>query len=185
MALPERVLYHGVEGHFFTNHVGHFILVNGLMDRLTVNGRVVTVSSGAHMYAKGPGIVLDDLSWDRPYKPWSAYGQSKLANILFAKELARRLPEGQTANALHPGVIETELWRHLPADYFRQMSASTKTIEQGAATNVFLAAHPSVSQLSGEYFVNCAVANPSKQARDEKLSARLWEATELLVARLN
>lgn len=186
MALQELVLQHRVEAHMFTNHVGHFILVTGLLKRLAAGGRVVILSSGAHAYARGKSITFDDLVWNRPYKPWVAYGQSKLANILFAKELAKRLPDGQTANAVHPGIIETPLWRHLPKETAERMKTGMgfRTIEQGAATQVFVATPPSLATVSGEYFGDCAVRQPTALARDAALAARLWDATEALIADL-
>ncbi len=180
MALPELVMQHGVEAHMYTNHVGHFILVTGLLDRLTADGRVVMLSSGAHAYSKG---AVDDLSWTGPYDPWTAYGRSKLANILFAMELAKRLPAGQTANSVHPGVIETPLWRHMPEDASGQIlsNMTLKTIPQGAATQVFVATHPHVAKLTGKYFADCNMKKGSESARDEALAARLWQATGALV----
>jgi NAD(P)-dependent dehydrogenase (short-subunit alcohol dehydrogenase family) len=186
MALQEKSVMHGTEAHMFINHVSHFMLVNGLRDQLTPNGRVVVLSSGAHAYARGKNLDFEDLGWNRPYKPWVAYGYSKLANILFVRELARRLPKGQTANALHPGIVDTGLWRYLPEDNATKMknSFSLKSTEQGAATSVFLAAHPAVANISGEYFNNCSIAKPSAHAGDEKLGKRLWELSEELVATL-
>jgi NAD(P)-dependent dehydrogenase (short-subunit alcohol dehydrogenase family) len=186
MALQEKTLQYGVEGHFFTNHVGHFILVTGLLKHLTKDGRLVVLASGAHSFARGKNLNFEDLSWNRPYKPWAAYGYSKLANILFSLELAKRLPDGQTANALHPGIIDTALWRNLPVQEAQKMKSSfgLKTVEFGAATSVFLAVHPSVAGVTGSYFSNCAVAQPSVHARDDKLGARLWDVTETLVGTL-
>ena len=91
MALPELKQAFGYELQFFTNHIGHFMLVTGLLDQLTETGRVVMVSSDAHKGAPKVGIEFDNLSGERSYSPWNAYGQSKLANLLFAKELAKRL----------------------------------------------------------------------------------------------
>jgi len=185
MALQERTIKHGIESHFLVNHVGHFMLVNGLLDRLTTNGRIVVLASAAHAFARGNNVNFDDTTWNRPYKPWSAYGYSKLANILFTKELAKRLPEGQTSNSLHPGIIYTPLWRHIPEPEADKMKAAYgfKTIEQGAATGVFLATHPSVENVSGEYFSNCKIGSPSALAQDDNLAKHLWEVTEKLVAR--
>ena len=102
MAPPTLRQAHGYELQFFTNHIGHFILVTGLLDRLAPTGRVVVVASNAHRRAPA-GIEFDNLSGARDYAPLRAYGQSKLANILFTRELARRLPGGgQTANACTP-----------------------------------------------------------------------------------
>lgn len=183
MALQDRTLQHGIEAHLFTNHVGHFMLITGLVDRLTSNGRVAVLSSGAHAYAPPVGIDFDDLRWDRTYAPWAAYGQSKLANILFAKELARRLPTGQTANALHPGVIQTPLWRHIPGPAAERMKTTMtfKTIPQGAATQVFVAVHPDAAGTTGAYFADCEVREPTTLACDPDLGARLWQTTEALV----
>ena len=186
MALQTRQLLFGVEAHLFVNHVGHFILVTGLLDRLRADARVAMLSSGAHHYAPPEGILLDDLAWSREYSHWPVYGQSKLANILFARELSRRLPAGQVANALHPGVIYTPLWRHIPSDRHEQMKTSMtlKTLGQGAATQVYVAAHPDNAAITGAYFADCAVKEPSALAQDDDLAARLWQVTEDLVATL-
>lgn len=186
MALPGLVVHHGVEAQMFINHVGHFALVTGLLDRLTTYGRVVVVASSAHSYARGKSITFEDLTWSGKYKAWPAYGRSKLANILFAKELARRLGDDQSANSLHPGIVDTGLWRNMPKRTAATMRASMRlrTIPQGAATQVFLATHPSVSATTGEYFGNCAIRQPSTLARDGNLATRLWETTERLVAGL-
>ena len=170
----------------FINHVGHFALVTGLLERLSPDGRVVVVASSAHSFARGKSITFEDLAWHGKYKPWPAYGRSKLANILFAKELALRLNDGQIANSLHPGVIDTGLWRYMPKAAATTMKATMRlrTIAQGAATQVFLATHPSVGTVSGEYFGDCAVRQPSVLARDPNLATRLWETTDQLVAEL-
>ncbi|MCK6545167.1 SDR family oxidoreductase [Myxococcota bacterium] len=189
MALPKLETRFGVELQLFTNHVGHFILVTGLLDALTDDGRVVMTSSDAHKAAPKEGIQLDNLSGENGYSPWAAYGQSKLANILFTKELARRL-EGtsKTANALHPGVIATQLSRSMGK--FAQVTLDLvsplflKSVGQGAATQVFVATHPSVQKISGEYFADCNVAKPSAKARDLDLARRLWDTTEVIVQRL-
>lgn len=181
---------HGYELQFFTNHVGHHLLVTRLLDRLSDAGRVVMVSSRAHHSAPPEGIRFDDLSAERSYSPWTAYGQSKLANLLFAKHLATRLPRpGQTANAVHPGVIRTNLQRHLGLG-LRMVFATLgplmmKTVPQGAATQCYVAVHPAAASVSGEYFVDCKVARPSRQARDAALAAELWERTERILASLS
>ena len=189
MALPRRELAHGVELQLFTNHVGHFILVTGLLDRLSDDGRVVMTSSDAHRAAPRVGVDLDDLAAERGYRSWRAYGQSKLANILFAKELSRRLAGGRrTANAVHPGVIATNLGRHMSPAMQVGLAIGKplflKTIAQGAATQCYVAAHPGAAGITGEYWKDCNVARPRADAGDEGLARRLWEATEALVARL-
>lgn len=189
MALPERTLHHGQELQFLTNHVGHFILVTGLLDRLTARGRVVMLSSGAHAMAPPEGIRFDDLTFDRGYKPFLAYGQSKLANLLFARKLARTF-EGttKTANAVHPGVIATNLARHMNvvARTFYPLAAAIamKDVHEGAATQCFVATHPSLDAVRGEYFVDCNVAKSTRVSRDPELAERLWTVTESIVAGL-
>ena len=109
MALPTVQQQNGVELQFLTNHVGHFVLVNGLVDQLADNGRVVILSSGAHHMAKR-GLELDNLAGTDDYDPWRMYGRSKLANIHFTRELAKRLDKEQiTVNCLHPGAVATSL----------------------------------------------------------------------------
>jgi WW domain-containing oxidoreductase len=189
MALPERRIAHGIELQLFTNHVGHFLLVTALLPRLAEDGRVVVVSSSAHLRAPREGIRFDDLGAERHYSPWTHYGQSKLANLLFAKALARRL-EGsrRTANALHPGVIQTNLGRHMPAFARAALGAAAplllKSVPQGAATQTWLAAHPATAALRGTYCADCNVARPRKDAEDVALADRLWEVTEAIAARL-
>jgi WW domain-containing oxidoreductase len=116
MALPKLRQAFGYELQFFTNHIGHFMLVTGLLDRLSDDGRVVVLSSEAHTMAPKDGIEFDNLDGGRGYAPWRNYAQSKLANLLFAKELSRRLQASNrtaTANALHPGIIATGLGRNM------------------------------------------------------------------------
>jgi WW domain-containing oxidoreductase len=189
MALPKREQAFGVELQLFTNHVGHFMLVTGLLDQLADAGRVVMLSSAAHTMAPRAGILFDDLAGDHGYTPWGHYGQSKLANLLFAKELARRFAGSRrTANAVHPGVIRTNLGRHMPgvASFLFGLVGPLvlKSVPQGAATEVFVAVHPSVATTSGAYFADCNVAQPRPDADDAALARRLWEVTEALVARL-
>lgn len=189
MALPERELRYGQELQFLTNHLGHFALVTGLLDRLSERGRVVILSSAAHELTPPAGIQFDDLSLKRNYRPWVAYGQSKLANILFARALARRIASTQrTANAVHPGVIATQLTRHMSS--LAQTAAGLasglffKSAAEGAATQCYVAAHPSTAGISGEYFMNCNIARPSRFGRDDALAERLWEVSERIIAEL-
>lgn len=188
MALPKLEVTHGVEKQIFTNHVGHFILVTGLLEQLAESGRVVMVSSTAHRMTPRTGIDFDNLDGSRGYRPWQFYGQSKLANLLFARALARRLASGRTANAVHPGVINTNLQRSLPGWMKGLLGAVEplvlKSIPQGAATQCYVAAHPAVAGVSGEYFADCNVATTTPQGRDDKLAEQLWEVTERIVADL-
>jgi WW domain-containing oxidoreductase len=192
MALPKLNQAHGYELQFFTNHIGHFILVTGLLDQLADDARVVILSSAAHQMAPPGGIQFDNLSGERNYKGWVAYGQSKIANLLFAKELARRFAgTKKTANAIHPGVIATNLGRHLG------MSALVgsgvwglgnllflKTIPQGAATQCYVAANPKAASVSGEYWADSNIAKSRAEASDPALAAKLWEVSEKIVAGL-
>ncbi len=178
MMLPRRETKHGHELQFLTNHVGHFLLVTQLLDRLRASGRVVVLSSGAHHWAPEGGIRFDDLSLAKDYTPRGAYGQSKLANLLFARALARRLDGGRTANALHPGVIRTNLGRHIGFfSFFSPMVswAFMKDVHEGAATQCWAAAHPSLDGVTGEYLSDCNVARSSRHGRDEALAEQLWE----------
>jgi len=189
MALPKLEQAHGIELQFFTNHVGHFILVTGLLDRLAEDGRVVMLSSSAHTRAPREGIRFDDLAGAKGYTPWGHYGQSKLANLLFAKELARRFAgTRQTSNAVHPGVIRTNLGRHMPSLANLVFSLVgplvLKTVAQGAATQVHAAVHPAMATTSGAYLADCNVAVPRADADDPALARKLWEVSESIVAGL-
>jgi WW domain-containing oxidoreductase len=188
MALPRLRQSCGYELQFFTNHIGHFLLVTGLIDRIADRGRVVALSSSAHRYAPKGGIQFDNLSGEKGYSPWRAYGQSKFANLLFAKELARRWAgTGKTANAVHPGVIKTNLFRSvgIPAPAFDAVARLFfKTIPQGAATECYVAVNPGAASLTGQYCADCNVARPRADADDPALARRLWEESERIVAAL-
>ena len=183
MALPELQQQHGYEAQFFTNHIGHFILVTSLLESLKDQARVVVLSSSAHKTTPSDGIQLDNLSGDNGYRPWTAYGQSKLANLLFAKELAKRF-EGtsRTANSIHPGVIRTNLARNTNP-LLRGVFALTdplvlKSISQGAATQSYVATHPGLSNISGRYFADCNEAKTSRHGHDDALASKLWDVSE-------
>ncbi|MEU4229212.1 SDR family NAD(P)-dependent oxidoreductase [Nonomuraea sp. NPDC026600] len=195
MACPEAHTPDGWELQFATNHLGHFALATGLHAALAAAGgaRVVSVSSSAHL--RSP-VVFEDINFrDRAYEPWSAYGQSKTANVLFAVEAGRRwADDGITVNALMPGGIRTNLQRHVSAedlDRLRAAAASSgedmswKTTGQGAATSVLAAASPLLDGVTGRYFEDCNEALPSDghggrhgvaaYALDPASAARLWE----------
>jgi WW domain-containing oxidoreductase len=190
MALPKLMQAHGYELQFFTNHIGHFILVNGLLESLSDDGRVVVLSSSAHQMAPSDGIQFDNLSGEKGYSGWSAYGQSKLANLLFAKELARRLQgSGKAANAVHPGVIRTNLGRNMSVSSIAQSiffgvgsALALKTIAQGASTECYVAVHPSAAKITGEYFANSNLKKPRAVANDLTLARQLWDASERIAA---
>ena len=190
MALPKLQKKHGYELQFFTNHIGHFILVTGLLDQLTEHGRVVMLSSQAHQAAPKEGIEFDNLDGKLGYSPWKAYGQSKLANLLFAKELARRFEEtNKTANAIHPGVIRTNLGRSMNPFLINVILKLVdplllKTIAEGAATQCFVAAHPSCAAVNGQYLADSNLAHPSKLGENADLAKRLWERSEEIAGSL-
>ena len=189
MALPKLQQAFGYELQFFTNHIGHFLLVTGLLDQLTEKGRVVMLSSAAHLRAPKVGIEFDNLSGEHHYSPWAAYGQSKLANLLFAKELAKRLHgTTKTANAVHPGVIKTNLGRSM-ASFARVALAiaeplALKSNAEGAATQVYVATRPELEGVTGEYFADCNIAKSSRVSYDAALATRLWEESERIVQKL-
>ena len=187
MALPTLSQAYGYELQFFTNHIGHFILVTGLIDALAADARVTMLSSRAHVGAPKDGIEFDNLSGEKDYSAWRAYGQSKFANILFAKELARRFSgTARTANALHPGVIfDTNLKRsmNVPRVIFDPVVSLSnllvlKTIPQGAATQCYVATNRALAAVSGQYFADCNIAKPRADAEDPLLARRLWDISE-------
>jgi WW domain-containing oxidoreductase len=189
MALPKREQAFGYELQFFTNHIGHFLLVTGLLEQLTDEGRVVMLSSSAHTQAPKVGIDFDNLSGDREYGAWKMYGQSKLANLLFAKELARRFAgTKKTANAVHPGVIRTNLGRHMnpitKVVFGVVGPLFLKSVPQGAATEVYVAANPKAAGISGKYWADANVAKPRSDAEDAAMAKKLWDVSEGIVAKL-
>lgn len=192
MACPLSVTKDGFEMQLGTNHLGHMALTQGLLDKLKATGtvespaRVISVSSEGHRLGS---INLKDLNYsrNRQYNEWSAYGQSKLANILFAKELASRM-KAENANvaafSLHPGVIMTNLQRHmgLMRSVFFFIKYFMKDIPQGAATTVYAATDPEVVKThNGEYLADCKVYKPSKAGRDVALAKSLWEESDRLI----
>jgi WW domain-containing oxidoreductase len=189
MTIREVELAFGYELQFFTNHIGHFLLVKGLLDSLAEDGRVVVVSSEMHKRVPKVGIEFDNLSAQKSYSPWKAYGQSKLANLLFAKELANRFAgTTKTANAVHPGVISTNLGRTMPAILRTALRIGEplflKSPAQGAATQCYVATNPKAASASGEYFADCNIAEATTLARDAALARRLWDESERIAAKL-
>ncbi|MGW7520756.1 SDR family NAD(P)-dependent oxidoreductase [Streptomyces sp. NPDC054796] len=195
MAAPETRTPQGWESQFVTNHLGHFALATGLHGALTAaqGARVVSVSSSGHL--RSP-VVFDDIHFqERPYDPWSAYGQSKTANVLFAVEATKRwASDGITVNALTPGSIATNLQRHVSQEDLERIRAQAgatgltrKTPEQGAATSVLLAASPLLQDIGGRYFEDCAEAldhqggflsGVAPYALDPEAAGLLWQVSE-------
>ncbi|KAK4338430.1 hypothetical protein RND71_042917 [Anisodus tanguticus] len=188
MAPPFMLSQDNIELQFATNHLGHFLLTNLLLQNLKntaqtshKEGRIVNVSSMGHRFTYREGIRFDKINDKDSYTAILAYGQSKLANILHANELARHFKEEGleiTANSLHPGAINTNLLRHQNlvegivnwiGKYF------IKDIPQGAATTCYVALHPQVKGITGEYFSDSNIAAPTSQAKDVELAKKLWD----------
>ena len=174
----------GIEMTWALNHLAYFQLTNLLLDRLKESrpARIVSVASAAHYGVKG-------INWDNPefrgnYSAYKAYGQSKLANILFTRELARRLRgTGVTANSLHPGFVATS-FGHASRLYNAVMVFARpfqRSVEKGAKTSIYLCTSPEVETVSGEYFVDSRIAECSQYARDDEAARRLWEISEKMV----
>lgn len=180
-----QVSLDGFEMQFAVNHLAYFALTNLLLDRVTAAApsRVVNVSSGAH---QGGTLDFNDLQSERRYDPVRVYGRTKLANVLFTYELARRVRStGVTVNCLHPGVIATQLL----ADYMNVPlveDAIALTLgadaTEGAETIVYLAASPEVEGVTGRYFVGRHEARSSPASYDESLQGRLWEESARLTS---
>jgi WW domain-containing oxidoreductase len=188
--LPTLQTRYGVEMQFLVNHLGHFALVNELVGQVRDgSGRIVIVSSSASIdQAPAEGIMFDNLDGNRFYEPRAFYGQSKLANALFAKELSRRLGDrGITVNSLHPGATRgTRLNRSVRGPLKIVLSAAQlfmKSAPRGAATQALLAASPRVGGITGEYWSNCRIAKGNPLLEDAGLAERLWDASHEIVAR--
>jgi NAD(P)-dependent dehydrogenase (short-subunit alcohol dehydrogenase family) len=189
LVLSERTeTVDGLEATFATNHLGPFLLTNLLLERIVASSpaRIVNVSSTAHGSARS-GIPFDDLQSARGYRTMRVYGQSKLANILFTLELARRLQgAGVTANSLHPGTVRTGYGadgdaKGLLAFGIKISAPFFLSPAEGARTSVYLASSPEVDGVTGEYFVKCKPVQPKRQARDPEAADRLWRVSEDLV----
>jgi len=185
MNCPKGKTIDGFETQIGVNHFGQFYLTNLLLPNLQKGApsRVVCVSSDLH---KRGSISFDDINWEkRKYSGWQAYSQSKLANVLFTKELNNRFKTlGITAYSLHPGVIPTDLLRHSPIlqgviGSFGRLFM--KSIPQGAATSVYCAIAPGLESLGGQYFVDCNVTEPSNMQLNQDTATKLWTASEKAV----
>lgn len=189
MMCPYSKTEDGFEMQIGTNHLGHFLFTNLLLDKLmqSAPSRVVTVSSRAHERGK---IDFEDLNAEyKKYNRMEAYEQSKLANILFTRELSNRLQgTGVSTYSLHPGVVRTELTRHIediigPLKYLFIffVFAFTKSPKEGAQTNIFCAIEDSIAQDSGNYYSDCAIKPAQPHACDDMTAKKLWETSSKLV----
>lgn len=196
MATPFMLSKDNIELQFATNHIGHFLLTNLLLETMektaresSKEGRIVNVSSRRHQFSYPEGIRFDRINDQSGYNRFSAYGQSKLANVLHTNELARRLKEDGvdiTANSVHPGAITTNLFRHI--SFFSGLVGLLgkyviKNVEQGAATTCYVALHPHVKGLTGSYFADSNVAQASSQAVNTELAQKLWDFSSDLIYR--
>jgi len=173
----------GFELAFGTNHVGPFLLTQLLLDRIKLSApaRIVTVASRAHSRVSG-------INWDDVRQPTKGkaglpeYGVSKLANVLFSAELGRKLVgSGVTTYSLHPGVVATDVWREVPALIRPLIKLMMISTEEGAATTLYCATSPDVSNETGLYYDKCRVNEPSNVGQDGALAAELWQRSEAWV----
>lgn len=180
MNLPRLETKDGFEMQIGTNHMGHFLLTNLLLDRLKecAPSRIVIVSSIGHKFGR---INREDLNSEKSYNKFRAYFQSKLANVLFARELSKRLHgTGVTANSLHPGYVNTELQRYQPVlrIFFYWMLLFAKTAKSGAQTTLMLALDPAMEKISGNYYADCKLDDEIPEARDDDTADWLWKTSE-------
>jgi len=186
----EREQVYGLEKHFVVNHLGHYILVQNLLERLYLawQGRIVVVASrSAYGGAPEEGIEFGNLRGASNYSRSRAYGHSKLANVLFSLELARLLKGSRiTSNSLHPGVINTEIDRTEPGLFQFAFGVLTavggKSIEQGAATSCYVATSPLLGEVSGQYFEDCNAVTVlgNNHMHDQEQATKLWQVSEAL-----
>lgn len=186
MAMPKATTKDGFEMQLGVNHLGHFLLTNLLLNilRSSKPSRIIILSSLAHKYGE---LNRSDLNSERNYNKYKAYSQSKLSNILFVQELAKRLKDsGVTVNAVHPGVVKTDLGRHLVHSYLKKfLDPFTyyffKTTKSGAQTTIRLAVDPQLEGVSGSYFADCNMKKVALSARKNNDDAEwLWKESERL-----
>lgn len=194
MFCPFQLSEDGIEMQFATNHIGHFLLTNLLLENMKktarstgIEGRIVNLTSIAHLNTYKEGIRFEGINDQEIYNDKLAYGQSKLANLLHANELARRLKEegvNITVNSVHPGVVMTPLMRHSQL-LIRFAWIFTffmwKNVPQGAAGTCLVALHPKMKGVTGKYIVDCNEAQPSAFALEEHLGRKLWDFSNNLV----
>ena len=183
ISLDRQETKEGLERQFGINHVGHFLLTMSLLDLMGEGGRIVNVASGAHKTGK---IHFDDINLHKSFNVFKAYSQSKLANVLFTRELARRVKDrGITVNCCHPGAVATNIGIDRETGFGKTVTGLLKpffqTPEQGARTAIFLASDASVADITGEYFYKYKIAKSSKRSKDPALAARLFEFSKELV----
>ncbi len=184
IALDRQETKEGLERQFGINHIGHFLLTTELLDLMGEGSRIVNVASGAHKTGK---IHFDDINLTKGFNVIKAYSQSKLANVLFTRELARRVKErGITVNCCHPGAVATNMGVDRETGFGKTITGILRpfflTPAEGARTAIYLATHESVKDISGKYFYKCRIAKSSKRSKDPELAKRLYELSEQLVS---
>lgn len=203
MAIPNKLLTKdNFEKTFQTNYLGHFALTSSLLPMLSRDARVINVSSMGYQFGS-PGLDLDNLNGEKEYGPWSSYGASKLENILFTNELQKRASESDSyknlkAFSLHPGAVQTDLGRYLIGEekfnamkengfsswtdkvIFESLAKFVKTVEEGASTQVYLAAADISQSYKGKYFSDGKVAPLKAFALDDNQAKKLWSVSEKL-----
>lgn len=182
ISLNRRETADGIEEQFGVNHIGHFLLTLRLLDLMVAGSRIVVVASGAHKVGK---IQFEDYNLRNGFHVIKAYSQSKLANILFTRELAQRVADlGITVNCLHPGAVATSMGVDRNTGFGSTIMGLLKYVflspEEGARTAIYLATSPDVSNTTGKYFYQCKVAKTSKAAKSKKAARRLFELSEQL-----
>ena len=183
ISLDRQITKEGFEKQFGINHLGHFLLTTKLIDMMHERARIVNVASGAH---KVGNIHFEDINLEKGYNVIKAYSQSKLANVLFTRELANRLKDRKiTVNCCHPGAVATNIGIDRNTGFGKTITSLLKpffqTPAEGARTAIFLATDDSVENISGEYFYKCKIAPSSKKSKNMELAKRLYELSEILV----
>lgn len=177
-----------IEYTFAVNHLACFLLTTQLMDPLTAaeEGRIVNVSSGAHRHVT---MNFSNLQGEKKFKHWQQYSQTKLANILFTYELARRLDgTGITANSIQPGLVKTEIWNKIGEStlkkfFVRLISPFMQTPKDGAKTLIYAATAPELKHVSGRHFAKCQESIPTDESQDPLHALKLWEISEKLTSK--
>lgn len=183
ISLDRQETKEGLERQFGINHIGHFLLTMLLLRNMGEGSRIVNVASGAHKVGR---IHFEDINLKKHFNVITAYSQSKLANILFTRELARRVAKrGIIVNCCHPGAVATNIGIDRDTGFGKTVTGMLKpffqTPEEGARTEIFLAMDGSVKNVSGEYFYNCKIAKSSKRSKDMRLARKLFVLSKKLV----
>lgn len=183
ISLDRQETKEGMEKQFGINYLGHFLLTTLLLDQMGPGARIVNVASGAHKVGK---IHFDDINLTHGYNVVRAYSQSKLANVLFTRELAERLRKRKiTVNCCHPGAVATNMGVDRETGFGKTITSLLRpffqTPEEGAETAVYLATDEAVRKISGGYFYRCQIAKSSKRSKSRKTAGRLYELSERLV----